>query len=350
MISRLVEEIPDLGKVIIGVNYRANIIKQFIDEWRSKLKTAVNIIIEEEKRPLGTGGAVGFSKKHLENDSFFMLNGDVISYFNYQDMMKFHEKKKSVATIAALHVDDVSRYGVVVADENCVIREFTEKPNTPELLEIYGTRPINAGTYLLEPDVFDYIEPNKKMSIEKEVFPHIVKSGAAYKFEFDDIWRDLGTPQDYLNGNFAILREEARRKNVENFIDETVMIADGVKIIPPVCLGEDVQIGNNSEIGPNVIAAKECEIGIGVKLKDSVLFENCWIDNFASIENVIMADGAKAGKWTRIAGLGVLGSAVSVGENVMLVAKPNNPIRICPWKHITKETVENVASDALFFM
>ncbi|MFX0102009.1 MAG: sugar phosphate nucleotidyltransferase [Candidatus Hodarchaeota archaeon] len=350
MISRLVEEVPDLGSIIIGVNYRANFIKQFINEWRSELKTAVNIFIAEEKRPLGTGGAVRYSKKYLDEDSFFMLNGDVISYFSYQDMLDFHQKKKSIATIAAIHVEDVSRYGVVVADEDNQIHEFCEKPNTQELLEIYGMRPINAGTYLLEPEVFDYIEPNMKMSIEKEVFPYIVKSGRAYKYEFKNLWRDLGTPQDYLNGNFTILEEEVKRKNVENFIDDTVILADGVKIIPPVCLGENVQIGNNSEIGPNVIAGKDCEIGIGVKLKDSVLFENCWIDNFASIENVIMGDGAKAGKWARINGLGVIGNAVTIDENVMLVAKPDNPIKICPWKRITKEVIDNMKSDALFFV
>ncbi|MHA1680462.1 MAG: sugar phosphate nucleotidyltransferase, partial [Promethearchaeota archaeon] len=345
MISRMIKEVPTLEQIVIAVNYRANDIKAYMDEWQKILD--VEIVINEERRPLGTGGAVRYSKKLLDGEPFFMLNGDVVSFFSYQDMIKLHEEKGALATISAIHVKDVSRYGVIVADENELITEFYEKPNTPELLEKYGMRPINAGTYLLDPAVFDVIPPNKKVSIEKEVFPRIVMKKKAYKFEFRGIWKDLGLPKDYLEGNFMILNMEA--KQTGSLIPDSVHICDSVEIVPPVCIAEGVTVGKDCEIGPNVIIGKGTDVGDGVKLKESVLFDNCLIENFASIERVILGNGVKIGKWARILGPGIFGSNVSVSKNIMLLARPNQPIKVCPWKNITKESLEAAVSNPMFF-
>ncbi|MHA1372245.1 MAG: hypothetical protein ACTSRA_21300, partial [Promethearchaeota archaeon] len=96
----------------------------------------------------------------------------------------------------------------------------------------------------------------------------------------------------------------------------------------------------------------DTEIGDGVKLKESVLFENCFIDNFVSIEHVIISDGVKAGRWVKIEGPGLFGSNVSIEENVSLIAKGDTPIRACPWKNIRKADVEirRNGNNELFFL
>ncbi|MHA1792848.1 MAG: sugar phosphate nucleotidyltransferase [Promethearchaeota archaeon] len=348
MISRMTSELGNkLEKIVIAVNYRANDIRAYMKNWQEKVNVEIHIV--EEKHPLGTGGAVRYSKKILDGEDFFMLNGDVISFFSYNEMFDFHVKKQSEATISAIHVSDVSRYGVVVADDDNRILEFFEKPNTPELLSKYGIRPINAGTYLLDPSIFDLIPPDKKVSIEKEVFPKLVEQGKAFKFEFKGEWRDLGLPEDYLEGNFRILDRERHLQGKESLIDKSAEVSPKAKIIHPVCFGEHVKIGENCEVGPYVIVGNDTEIGAGVKLKESVLFENCIIDNFASLERLIMSEGVKVGRWVRIQGMGIISSNVSFDENVTLVATKDKPIKICPWKHITKDSLEAAASNGLFF-
>lgn len=343
----MIKEIHDLEKIVIAVNYRANDIKAYMDEWQKILN--VDIIINEERRPLGTGGAVRYSKNILDGEQFFMLNGDVLSFFSYQDMIRFHESKDAMATISAIHVKDVSRYGVVVANDNGLITEFYEKPNTPELKEKYGIRPINAGTYLLEPEIFDIIPPHKKVSIEKEVFPRLVMKRKAFKYEYEGLWKDLGLPEDYLEGNFMILDLEQENHENGSIMSETAVICESTDIIPPVCIADGVKIGKDCEIGPYAIIGEDCEIGDGVKMKELVLFDNCLIDNFASIEHAILGANVKIGKWARIHGPGIFGSNVCVSKNVTLMGSKEHPIKVCPWKTITRESLEAIVSNPMFF-
>lgn len=348
IITRMVNEVPDMNRIVIAVNYRANDIKAYMDEWQKSLD--VEIVIQEEKRPLGTGGAVGFSRALLEDDSFFMLNGDVISFFSYQDMFKKHKDHGGLATISAIHVDDVSRYGVIVADEQDLIHEFYEKPRTPELLERYGIRPINAGTYLLEPGVFDHIPAGKRLSIEKDVFPKLVAKNLAYKYEFKGLWRDLGQPEDYLTGNFEILDLEARTSQQPSIIHPTAIIGEGSRVVHPVCIAEGTTIGKDCEIGPHAIVGKESEIGDGVFMKECVLFEHCFVDNYASVEHAILGDGVKLGRWARVHGPAVIGSNVFVEDKMALTGTQKNPVKVCPWRTINKESLESVLANGLTFL
>ena len=209
-----------------------------------------------------------------------MLNGDVISFFSYTQMLEQHKETNAMATISAIRVPDVSRYGVLVSDNDSnVIRDFYEKPRTTELIKKYSIYPVNAGTYLLEPAVFDFMEPDKKVSIEKDVFPKIARQGVAYKFEFSGIWKDFGLPEEYLAGNFIILDEETKRLGVENIIHESVEIGEGTTINPPVCFDSGVKIGTNCSIGPNVILGSDVQIGNDGTISESVFLEHCYVEN-----------------------------------------------------------------------
>lgn len=99
----------------------------------------------------------------MKGDSpFFVLNSDVICEFPFKEMLAFHLAHKSQGTIAVTMVKEPSKYGVVLFEENGLIKQFVEKPQ-----EFVGNK-INAGMYILDPSVLELI-PNKPCSIEKEV-------------------------------------------------------------------------------------------------------------------------------------------------------------------------------------
>ena len=153
MITYLIESLPkNVNKVILAVNYK----KTQIEEYFKKNDFNKEIIINDEPEPLGTGGAVKYAEKHI-SDSFLVLNSDIISSLNLNQMINFHNKKKSISTISLWPVENVSEFGVANVMEDGKIIGFVEKPKTEDAPSNF----INAGAYLLEPEILDYIEPKR---------------------------------------------------------------------------------------------------------------------------------------------------------------------------------------------
>ncbi|MBN2150901.1 MAG: NDP-sugar synthase [Candidatus Lokiarchaeota archaeon] len=347
VISRLLGDTPDLKRVVIAVNYRAHEIEAYFEQAQKELGCEIHVV--DEKKPMGTGGALKYSQKLLEDDSTFMLNGDVVTYFSYKDMHAQHKRTKALATISAIRVEDVSRYGVLVSEGGeTEIREFYEKPRTTELIKRYSRYPVNAGTYLLEPAIFDYMEPGQKLSIEKDVFPRVAGEGKAHKFEFSGIWKDFGLPDEYLAGNFIILEEELKRLGKDSIVDPSASIDSSARVIPPVCLDAGVKVGRDCTIGPRVVLGRNCEIGEGASIQDSVFLENCIVDARAEISQAILGDGVKAGVGVHLAGPAVLGSNVYIEDQVTLKSSQAQTIKVCPWVTLTTESVEHAKNDGAF--
>src|SRR3712207_3125490 len=153
----------------------------------------------EEPRPLGTGGALKFAESLLA-DRFLMLNGDVLSDMDLVSQIAQHESTGARATLALVPVEDPSAYGLVRLNEDRSVSEFVEKPS-PDAID---TNLISAGAYVLERDVVDLIDPDRNVSIEREIWPQLVGAGL-YAFPHEAYWADIGTPERYLQATFDIL-------------------------------------------------------------------------------------------------------------------------------------------------
>ncbi len=159
-------------EIVLAVSIMAKDLK---DYFKNGEKLGIQIHYTNEKHPMGTAGAIKLAEDYLKDDNFFMLNGDVILNFDFNEMLKNHYNFKGTGTIASKIVNDPSRYGILIIDEKSnQIHNFLEKA-TPEEKQV--PMPINAGVYILEPSIFSYIEPNKKVSIETDVFPKIANEG-----------------------------------------------------------------------------------------------------------------------------------------------------------------------------
>ena len=120
---------------------------------------------------------------------------------------------------------------------------------------------INAGTYILEPEIISMIPANQKISIERDIYPKIVGNGL-YGMPFEGYFIDAGTPQSYLEANFKLLKPNKKNKNKK--IKDNVQIHESSKIIDSI-------IGPNVIIGPNTIIEK-CVISESVILADSNIY------------------------------------------------------------------------------
>jgi len=187
-----IEQLREYGvdEIILCVAYLAHQIKAYFKEGRD---FGVDIEYAIEKRPLGTGGALKNAQKYLKENTFLVLNGDTYVNIDLFDFMHYHRDKRSKGTIALARVDKPEEYGTVLLDDSQRIREFLEKSKTQGA---YGI--INAGVYLLEPEVLDYISPGKKISLEKEIFPELLRRNLPlFGYLTSGYFVDIGTPEGY---------------------------------------------------------------------------------------------------------------------------------------------------------
>jgi len=151
-------------------------------------KFGVNITYVEEEEPLGTAGPLKLAKKHLKS-SFIVTNGDELKNINIPRMFRLHKRKDALATIALTTVTDPSHYGVARLTGSRIL-EFVEKPKeSPSNL-------INAGFYIMEPEIIDMI-PDGFSMLEKDVFPKLAKQGHLRGFPFAGQWFDVGNLEKY---------------------------------------------------------------------------------------------------------------------------------------------------------
>jgi len=277
MISYLVEALPEeVNRVIIAANYR----KEQIEDFFERNRFGKEIIINEEPKPLGTGGAVKFAERYID-DRFLVLNSDIISSIDFDEMIGFHEKKGAFVTISLWPVENVSEFGVVRIEKDGRITEFVEKPKPEEA----PSNLINAGAYCMERDALDYIdEPNRLISMEQEVFPRIIEDGRRfYGYQIRGFWMDVGRISSYIEVNRILLKMHNKR----------FMVGDNCMIkgdLEETSAGSNVEVGDGSRIRCAVIL-DNVKIGRNVWIENSVIGEGCIVGDGARIINCVIGDG-----------------------------------------------------------
>ena len=121
------------------------------------------------------------------------MNGDSYLDINLLDFIRYHKEKEAQGTIALTKVDVSKEYGLVKIDKENRIKGFFEKEKGNEFGMI-----INAGIYLFEPDLLNHIPDQKKISLEKEFFPHLLRENTAlFGYLSSGYFIDIGTSEKY---------------------------------------------------------------------------------------------------------------------------------------------------------
>jgi mannose-1-phosphate guanylyltransferase len=285
----------------------------------------VKFSYDPPRNPLGTAGPIKHAEKLIgQTEPFLVLNGDIFADLSYKEIIESHVKRKAWATLALYKVEDPSRYGVAELAADGRITRFVEKP--PK-----GTAPsnlINAGVYVLSPEVLQLIPKGKGVSMEREIFPKLAAEGKLYGHRIKGLWMDVGKPDEYLETNRILL--DALFKN------EKHRIKSGVALKKPVALDKKVTIGEKSVIGPYAVLGENVAVGKNVKIKDSVIFPTAQIGDSANIEGAIIGEGAvigenvKIGKGCIVADQAVIKPGVQMEENVV----------VCPAKEVGEKMLK----------
>jgi NDP-mannose synthase len=173
--------------ITLAVGYMADLIRAYFGDGA---KFGVRIDYSYETDPLGTAGPLAFINGLTE--TFLVMNADVLTNINYEELLRYHQAQGGVATIAAFEREVKIDLGVIITDGDRRVKDYVEKPTTSHL--------VSMGVYVFEPQVLEFIQDGYLD------FPDLVKfllrAGLPVNFyPFTGYWLDIGRHEDYAQAS-----------------------------------------------------------------------------------------------------------------------------------------------------
>lgn len=264
-----------------------------------------------ETEPLGSGLAVKQAAAGFEG-AFFVFNGDILTDLDIGAMLERHRATGATLSIALAPVDEPWHFGVAEVDPDERILGFVEKPRPEEA----KSNLINAGTWIFEPEVLDYVPEAgaRDGSLERVTFPALIRAGRRVQgFAWGGYWIDIGSPERYLQANRDLLDEEAAAVATSEVIllaeaDATVDaeaeiggavlvgrevgVRRAARLMGPAVLGEGCTIEEGATVDGSVLWER-VEVGVGAVVRDSILGRGVVVGRGSVLENAVLADGVR---------------------------------------------------------
>ncbi len=157
-----------------------------------------NYVLEDSLS--GTAGGLKKCQFFFDaGEDFVVLSGDGLTDADITRGIAVHQSAGTVATIGIKQIEreQIPNFGVVVTDENGLVKEFQEKPSIEEARSDY----INTGIYIFNYRIFDYIPADTFYDFAKNVFPQLLSEGQIMTFKVSEYWSDIGTLEQYEQSN-----------------------------------------------------------------------------------------------------------------------------------------------------
>jgi mannose-1-phosphate guanylyltransferase len=270
----------------------------------------------EEPDPRGTAGALKYAESMLD-EQFLMLNGDVLTDIDLGAQIAQHNDSGAKATLALVPVEDPTAYGLVHLLANNAVRDFVEKPSPDQI----DTNLISAGAYVLQREILELVPADRKVSIEREVWPKLVGQGL-YGHPSNSYWLDIGTPQRYLKGTFDIIEGHVDTAVRERLGSDYIVLGRDVevagRVVPPAVLERGVKIAAGAHAGSLAVLGQGVTVGSGAVVEHSVVLDGTEIGEGCVLRDCIVAAGCQIGPRTQVLDGAVLGEGVTIGaDNVI---------------------------------
>lgn len=316
----------ELDGAVLSLGYLPDPIKEYFDG-QDLNDFSIDYAVEEHA--LGTAGGIKNAEAYLDGGPIVVVNGDVLSGLRLGEVIAKHQASDALATITLTSVEDPTAYGLVDVDHDMLVHRFLEKPAADEVT----TNLVNAGVYVLEPEVLAMIPAGQEVSIEREVFPHLQAEGRLRAYVSSSYWRDIGTPRSYLAASHDVLSGAVGDREDFDYlqVDPSVSSDKGVKVLPPVSIAEGCVLERGATVGGRSALGRECRIGEGALVEGSILFDGVEIEPGAVVRGSIIGPRARVGQDAIVRGLSVLGAGCVIDEgNVLDQGARINPGVVLP--------------------
>ncbi|KAK9767846.1 hypothetical protein K7432_002028 [Basidiobolus ranarum] len=308
-------KVQNLTEILLIGFYEDSIFTNFIDRMNFEFPH-LKITYLREYQALGTaGGLYHFRDKILLGapNNFFVLNADVCCSFPLNEMMAFHQEKKSMCTILGTKVDKAiaNRFGCIVAQsETNEVLHYVEKPET------FVSDLVSCGIYLFHRSIFADIkravekkdendtetafveESTERLQLEQDIFPRLTAQKKMFVYSSQSFFSQIKTAVSALPASNLYLREM-----FENTPEKLARnCANGPEIVGAVYIHPSASVHPEARIGPNVSIGPRAVIGRGVRIRDSIILDNVEVQEHSCVLWSIIGWSSRIGSWARVEG------------------------------------------------
>jgi mannose-1-phosphate guanylyltransferase/phosphomannomutase len=327
-----------INEIIATLFYLPDIMRDYFQDG-SEFGVQMTYAVEEDQ-PLGTAGCVK-NISDLLDDTFLVISGDSVTDFDLQEAVRFHKAKGAKATLVLTRVPNPIEFGVVITDEENRIRRFLEKPSTSEIF----SDTVNTGTYILEPEVLDYLPDNQESDFSKQLFPLLLEKGEPmFGYIADGYWCDVGHLDAYREAQYDALHQKVvvdyayKETSPGIWVGQNTQIDSSAQIHPPVLIGNNCRIGPRTVLEPGTVIGDNVTIGSDADLKRPIIWNGAIIGDEVHLRACTISRGARIDRRSHILEGAVVGPLTTVGEEAQI----SPGVRVWPSKKIESGATLNI--------
>jgi mannose-1-phosphate guanylyltransferase / phosphomannomutase len=339
MMQHIIERLRDAGiiDIVILLYFKPDIVKNYFGDG-SAFGVNINYVLPDDD--YGTAGAVKKAEEFLQGEEFMIVSGDLVTDFDFNEIIAFHKKKESKLTITLTPVDDPLQFGVVITAPDGKIQKFLEKPSWSEVF----SDTINTGIYILAPEILNYIPANTNYDFGKELFPALMKDNVTlWGPILHGYWRDVGNPESYRDVQKDIMDGKVKLSfrgkansvgSAVIHVEDGVVIEDGAIFDGVVTLGKGAVVRRGAKIQNSVIG-QNSEIGEGSIVSDCTIWENVTVGQKCQIENSVICDKVQIDREVHITQGAIIAEATEIGAMTSF----ENDVIVWPEKIIEEASI-----------
>lgn len=327
-----------ITEVIATLHYLPDVLRDYFQDG-SDFGVQMTYAVEEDQ-PLGTAGCVK-NIAELLDETFLVISGDSITDFDLTAAIAFHKQNKSKATLILTRVPNPIEFGVVITDKEARIRRFLEKPSSSEIF----SDTVNTGTYILEPEVLDYLPANIECDFSKDLFPLLLaKDEPMYGYIAQGYWCDVGHLDAYREAQYDALDRKVnldfayKEVSHELWVGQNTYIDQTAVIETPAVIGDNCRIGARVQIEAGTVIGDNVTIGADANLKRPIVWNGAFIGDEAHLSACVISRGTRVDRRAHVLEAAVVGSLSTVGEEAQI----SPGVRVWPSKKIESGAVLNI--------
>lgn len=327
-----------ISEIIATLHYLPDIMRDYFQDGR-EFGVQMTYAVEEDQ-PLGTAGCVKNIAELLDN-TFFVISGDAVTDFDLQAALRFHREKGAKATLVLTRVPNPIEFGVVITDADGRITRFLEKPSTSEIF----SDTVNTGTYILEPEILDYLPENQESDFSKDLFPLLLAKGEPiFGYVADGYWCDVGHLEAYREAQYDALYGKVHLEHAYPESSPGLWVGQNTHIDPTATLHPPILIGNNCRIGARVtiesgtVIGDNVTIGSDADLKRPILWNGTLIGDEVHLRACTIARGVRVDRRSHVLEGAVVGPLSNIGEEAQI----SPGVRIWPSKQVESGATLNI--------
>lgn len=274
-------------QVILNLHHHPEMIREYFGDGK---KNGMKIKYSHEQELLGTAGGVKKMEKFFDS-TFLVMSGDGLTDIDLTMAIKYHRKKRALATMVLKEIDTKFEYGVTLLGSSGRIKKFIEKPKWSDVF----ANTVNTGIYIFEPEVFRYIPKNTFYDFGSQLWPDLLKrKKRIFGYKMNEYWTDVGNLAEYrrgihdaLDGRLKItIPGEQIMPGI--WVGKGTRIEKGARLNPPCVIGNYCFVGKNAIIDSYTTIADHSSIGQGAVIKNSILWDKVKVAKNVTLDNCII--------------------------------------------------------------